>query len=145
MLYFPKMADHGRSWFVGTIFIISLFTYALAIYIGTVLEFLKNFFKYPPPKPGGEAKRKKKIGHEVPPNLWKGLGDGYKWMKKNWLDGDWREHEKVEVKTSRQKTTNELARAERGEVKFGSGSSTESPDPQQPVVTTQPVVTETLV
>lgn len=43
---FPSMADHGRLWFVIDIFIISIFTYVLAIHIGSVLEFLEPIFRY---------------------------------------------------------------------------------------------------
>ncbi len=52
MLY-NHMARHGRSWFVGAIFIMSVSTYVLAVYIGNVLD----FFKYPPPQPGGRGKK----------------------------------------------------------------------------------------
>jgi len=43
---FPSMADHGRSWFIINIIIISAFTYVLALYIGSVLEFLKTIIKH---------------------------------------------------------------------------------------------------
>ncbi|KAN0122857.1 hypothetical protein V8E51_001183 [Hyaloscypha variabilis] len=43
---FPSMADHGRSWFIFNIIIISAFTYVLALYIGSVLEFLKTIIKH---------------------------------------------------------------------------------------------------
>ncbi len=64
MLY-NKMSRHGRAWFVGAIFIMSVSTYILAVYIGNVLD----FFKYPPP-PGGRGKKPRS---ENPPNLWKWL------------------------------------------------------------------------
>jgi len=61
---FPPMSRHGRSWFVGAIFIMSLATYILAIFIGNVLD----FFRYPPPRPGGVGKKPRS---ENPPNIWK--------------------------------------------------------------------------
>jgi hypothetical protein len=58
------MADHGRSWFVGAIFVMSVATYALAVYIGDVLD----FFRWPPRRLGG---RGKKARSEDPPNIWR--------------------------------------------------------------------------
>jgi hypothetical protein len=83
------MINHGRSWFVGAIFIISFFTYTLAIYIGNVLAFLK----IPAREKGNKKGNKEKIGPQEPPNLWRGLGFVLKWMKRNWLEGSFRENE----------------------------------------------------
>jgi hypothetical protein len=58
------MSIHGRSWFVGAIFILSVATYVLAIFIGNVLD----FFRYPPPRPGEVGKKPRS---ENPPNIWK--------------------------------------------------------------------------
>jgi hypothetical protein len=87
VLFVPKMADHGRSWFVGAIFLISFFTYTLAVYIGAILKFLQNFFQYPAPVPGGKSKSKKKDPNKLPLNFWRetGVERGLIWMKKNWL------------------------------------------------------------
>jgi hypothetical protein len=94
VLYWPRMADHGRSWFVGAIFIISFFTYGLAVYIGAILGFLKNFFKIPPElRPGAEEKNKKKTGHGVPLNIWRPLAPSLIWMRQNWWVGDFKQKE----------------------------------------------------
>lgn len=90
VLYWPSMIDHGRSWFVGAIFIISCFTYTLAVYIGNVLAFLK----IPARKKSNKKGNKEKIGPREPPNLWRGLGFVLNWMKRNWLEGPFRESEK---------------------------------------------------
>jgi hypothetical protein len=90
VLYWPSMIDHGRSWFVGAIFIISCFTYTLAVYIGNVLAFLK----IPARKKNNKKGNKEKIGPREPPNLWRGLGFVLNWMKRNWLEGSFREREK---------------------------------------------------
>jgi hypothetical protein len=58
------MEHHGRSWFVGAIFILAVATYTLAIFIGNVLD----FFRYPPPQPGAVGKKPRP---ENPPNIWK--------------------------------------------------------------------------
>jgi hypothetical protein len=73
------MGRHGRAWFIGAIFIMSVATYVLAVYIGSFLSFLAflavyignvfDFFKYPSP-PGGRGKKPRS---ENPPNLWKWL------------------------------------------------------------------------
>lgn len=63
---YTHMADHGRSWFVGAIFIISVATYTLAVYIGNVLD----FFRWPPRRLGGGGK---KARSEDPPNVWRFL------------------------------------------------------------------------
>jgi hypothetical protein len=73
------MINHGRSWFVGAIFIISCFTYILAIYIGNVLAFLK----IPAREKSHKKGNKEKTGPHEPPNLWKGLGFVLKGMKRN--------------------------------------------------------------
>jgi hypothetical protein len=95
VLYWPRMEDHGRSWFVGAIFLISFFTYGLAVYIGAVLGFLKNFFKIPQDlRPGDEEKKnKKKVGPEEPLNLWRGLAPSLIWIKQNWVVGDFKQKE----------------------------------------------------
>jgi len=64
---FTHMAGHGRSWFVGAIFIMSVITYTLAVYIGNVLD----FFRWPPRRLGGGGK---KARSEDPPNVWRLLG-----------------------------------------------------------------------
>jgi len=100
VLFVPKMADHGRSWFVGAIFLISFFTYTLAVYIGAILKFLQNFFQYPAPVPGGKSKSKKKDPNKLPLNFWRetGVERGLIWMKKNWFHGDRQENKKKEKK-----------------------------------------------
>jgi hypothetical protein len=93
VLYWPKMANHGRSWFVGAIFIISFFTYLLAVFIGSILEFLKNFFKIPPELRQGAEENKKTPGSEEFPNLWRPLAPSLIWMKQNWWVGDFKQKE----------------------------------------------------
>ena len=83
------MINHGRFWFVGAIFIISCFTYILAIYIGNVLAFLK----IPAREKGHKKGNKEKTGPHEPPNLWRGLSFVLKWMKRNWLEGSFQENE----------------------------------------------------
>jgi hypothetical protein len=61
---YNRMADHGRSWFVGAIFIMSVATYIFAVYIGNVLD----FFRWPPRRLGGGGK---KARSEDPPNVWR--------------------------------------------------------------------------
>jgi hypothetical protein len=58
------MADHGRSWFIGAIFVMSVATYTLAVYIGNFLD----FFRWPPRRLGGGGK---KGPPEDPPNVWR--------------------------------------------------------------------------
>jgi hypothetical protein len=84
------MINHGRGWFVGAIFVISCFTYTLAIYIGNVLAFLK----IPARNKSNKKGNKEKIGPQEPPNLWRGLDFVLNWMKRNWLEGSFRENDK---------------------------------------------------
>jgi hypothetical protein len=90
VLYWPSMINHGRFWFVGAIFIISCFTYILAIYIGNVLAFLK----IPAREKSHKKGNKEKTGPHEPPNLWRGLSFVLRWMKRNWLEGSFQENEK---------------------------------------------------
>jgi hypothetical protein len=133
VLYFPSMADHGRSWFVGAIFIISFFTYTLAVYIGAVLNFLQAFFRYPPPPPagGGESNRKKADPNKTPPNFWRDSGIQFvlRWMRDNWLVGNFKKKE-GEAQEKAKAPTDPLVAAEQGEgtARFGSGSPGDSDD-----------------
>jgi hypothetical protein len=77
---YAHMADHGRSWFVGAIFIMSVATYALAVYIGNVLDFIR----WPPRRIGGGGK---KPHSENPPNVWTLLWNFGKAIF-NWTDDD---------------------------------------------------------
>jgi hypothetical protein len=84
------MINHGRFWFVGAIFIISCFTYILAIYIGNVLAFLK----IPAREKSHKKGNKEKTGPHEPPNLWRGLSFVLKWMKRNGPEGSFRGNDK---------------------------------------------------
>jgi hypothetical protein len=68
---YTHMADHGRSWFVGAILIMSVATYTLAVYIGNVL----NFLRWSPRRLGGGGKNARPEG---PPNVWRFLQHGGK-------------------------------------------------------------------
>jgi hypothetical protein len=95
VLDLPRMANHGRLWFVGSILIISFFTYALAVYIGAILKFIQNFFRFPSPLPGGgESTSKKKDPNKAPPKFWRdaGVQGVLRWMRKNCLVSDWLMH-----------------------------------------------------
>jgi hypothetical protein len=119
VLFLP-MADHGRSWFVGAILILSITTYTLAVYIGNVLD----FFRIPPPKAGGG----KKMRSQDPPNLWKGIWIGGKWCWNAWFKGDSMDHQDGAGAGNRKGKgkDNDLKQAELGEGKLGSGSETDS-------------------
>ena len=118
VLYWPSMIDHGRSWFVGAIFIISCFTYTLAVYIGNVLAFLK----IPAREKSNKEGNKEKIGPLEPPNLWRGLDFVLNWMKRKWLESSFRKNDKEwearkenEARELKSRTNNELKAAEQGE------------------------------
>ncbi|PMD50945.1 uncharacterized protein K444DRAFT_221860 [Hyaloscypha bicolor E] len=156
VLYFPSMADHGRSWFIGAIFIISFFTYTLAVYIGAILNYigavlnivlnpLQAFFRYPPPPPaGGESKRKKAGPNKNPPNFWRdsGIQFVFRWMRDNWLVGNFKKKD-GEAQEIAKAPTDPFVAAEQGEgtARFGSGSSGDSDD----AMAKQPEVKETSV
>jgi hypothetical protein len=77
---YTHMADHGRSWFVGAIFIMSVATYALAVYIGNVLDFIR----WPPRRIGRGGK---KTHSRDPLNVWTLLWHFGKAIF-NWPDDD---------------------------------------------------------
>jgi len=71
------MSRHGRSWFVGAIFIMSVATYTLAIYIGKVLGLfrsLSRFFRNRSIRCGRWKKPHSQNSRtEKPLNIWKWL------------------------------------------------------------------------
>ncbi len=93
----------GRNWFIGAIFVLSIATYIMAVYIQGILDFLK----YPPPSDDDH----KHSDAQSKPNIWR-------WVRNVWpVENESTEPRKKEENVENNhplKNTDRLGRAELG-------------------------------